>query len=227
MNVDVAKLTEKERAELLAQLQAEEKAKQEKIKREREQYKELVRTTVSDAMRKLMNMSSQLSQLKAEIFKSFSTILEMKAELYGIKDGQKSHDFSNEEGTITIGSRVIDGWDDTVEAGIAMVNKFIESLATDDKSAKLVNMIYRLLRKDAKGNLKGNRVLELQKLADEINDPVFTEGVNIIRNAYQPKRSAYFIEASYIDGIGKRTTIPLSITSVDFPEGDVPDVKLL
>lgn len=219
MSVDVKKLSPEERAKLFQELQQEQMAEEEQKKKEREHYKELRQKTVTESIKRLMNMSSELSRLKAEIFDNFSTLLNMKAELYGIKDGQQSHDFSNEEGqTVTIGSRIIDGWDDTVESGIAMVNKYIESLATDEKSAKLVNMIYRLLRKDAKGNLKGNRVLELQKLADEINDPTFTEGVEIISSAYQPQRSAYFIEASQKDDIGKRVGIPLSITSVSFPE---------
>ncbi len=219
MSVDVKELSPEERAKLFKDLQQEQMAEEEQKKQEREHYKELRQKTVTESIKRLMNMSSELSRLKAEIFDNFSTLLNMKAELYGIKDGQQSHDFSNEEGqTVTIGSRIIDGWDDTVESGIAMVNKYIESLATDEKSAKLVNMIYRLLRKDAKGNLKGNRVLELQKLAEEINDPTFTEGVEIISSAYQPQRSAYFIEASQKDDIGKRVGIPLSITSVPFPD---------
>jgi hypothetical protein len=228
MSVDVSKLTPDEKLKLFRELELEQKAVQEQKKKEREQYKELTQKTVSEAMKKLMNMSSELSKLKADIFNSFITILDMKAELYGVKEGQQSHDFTNEHGeTISIGSRIIDGWDDTVESGIAMVNKYIESLATDDKSAKLVNMIYRLLRKDSKGNLKGNRVLELQKLADEINDPTFTEGVTIIRSAYRPVRSAYFIEASYKDELGKRVNVPLSITSVPFPENDKPQSDVL
>jgi hypothetical protein len=218
MNVDIKNLSREERAILLEDLQREEKEQQEKIKQEREHYKELTHTTVKEAMKQLMDMSSGLSNLKASIFNSFATLLEMKAELYGIKDGQQSHDFTNKEGmTISIGCRIIEGWDDTVETGISIVNKYIESLATDDKSAKLVNMIYRLLKKDAKGNLKGNRVLELQKLADELDNPTFTEGVQIIRSAYRPQRSAHFIEGSYKNQAGKRVSVPLSITSVPFP----------
>jgi len=221
MNVDVTKLSPEEKAKLFQQLEDEKKAEKLKVKEERDRYKDLTQKTVSESMKKLMNLSSELSRVKLDIFNSFATILEMKAELYGIREGQQSHDFSNEEGeTISIGTRIIDGWDDTVESGIAMVNKYIESLATDDKSAKLVNMIYRLLRKDAKGNLKGNRVLELQKLAEEINDPVFHEGVDIIKSAYKPVRSAFFIEASVKDDLGKRKGVPLSITSVPFPEGE-------
>jgi hypothetical protein len=220
MEVDVKKLSAEDRAKLFEQLEAENKAENNRLKQERDNYKELVHKTVTDSAKKLMNLSSVISHAKADVFNDFSTILKMKQELYSIKPGQQSHDFTNKEGmTITIGSRVIDGWDDTVDSGIAIVSKYIESLATSPETAKLVHIIHQLLRKDAKGNLKANRVLELQKLADELDDPTFTEGVDIIRSAYQPVRSAFFIEASYKDNVGKRVGIPLSITSVPFPEG--------
>jgi hypothetical protein len=228
MSVDIKTLSAEDRAALLADLQKEQEAEQEQKKQERERYKELTNATVTESIKRLMNMSSELSQLKASIFNSFATLLQMKAELFGIKEGQQSHDFTNKDGmTISIGSRIIEGWDDTVESGISIVNKYLEGLATDDKSAKLVNMIYRLLKKDAKGNLKGNRVLELQKLADELDDTTFTEGVNIIRTAYRPFRSAFFIEAYCKDNMGKKQSVPLSITSVDFPEGVEVDTSLL
>ncbi|MRJ09468.1 hypothetical protein EDL99_11485, partial [Ornithobacterium rhinotracheale] len=79
--------------------------------------------------------------------------------------------------------------------------------------------VNQLLKKDAKGNLKASRVLELTKLAEDFNNDNFTDAVNIIRQAYKPQRSAFFVDASYTDAQGKKVNIPLSISSVDFPEG--------
>jgi len=123
------------------------------------------------------------------------------------------------------GARVIDNWDDTVNAGIEKVRDFIASLAKDDNSARLVNVINRLLKKDAKGNLKASRVLELTKLAQEFNSPAFTDAVGIIAQSYRPQRSAFYIEANTIDEQGKKCNIPLSLSSVDFPPGT--DIKHL
>ncbi|MFW6370971.1 MAG: DUF3164 family protein [Bacteroidota bacterium] len=220
MSLDVKKLSPEERAQLLQQLELEQKEESNRVKKEREEYKEMVHKVVTDVMKKLTNLSSVLSMAKAEVFNEFSTLVNMKSELYGIKPGQQSHDFTNKDGmTVTIGSRVIDGWDDTVDSGIGIVQSYIDSLATNEETAKLVHIIHQLLKKDAKGNLKANRVLELQKLADELDDETFTEGVDIIRAAYRPVRSAFFIEASVKDSVGKRIGIPLSITSVPFPDG--------
>jgi hypothetical protein len=218
--IDTSKLTAEERKQLLADLQAEETAKQQAQKAEREVYKETVGKTVAETIKEMENISSLLSRAKANVFNNFSALLEMKKELYGYKEGQQSHTFTNALGqSIEVGFRQIDGWDDTVEAGIAKVNDYIDSLATNEETAKLVKFIQRLLKKDQKGQLKSNRVLELQNLAEEINSQLFTDGVNIIREAYKPVRSAYFIEASYKDETGKKQAVPLSITNVGFPEG--------
>lgn len=209
-----------ERKDLLKQLQAEEQKAQDASKKEREVYKETVSRTVTETVKQMQNVSSLLSKAKAAVFNDFSALLEMKKELYGYKEGQQSHSFTNDEGqTIEVGCRIIDAWDDTVEAGVAKVNMYIDSLATDEPTAKMVKAIQNLLKKDAKGNLKANRVLELKNLAQQFDNPGFTDGVEIIAAAYKPVRSAFFVEARYKDKMGKNASVPLSITSVDFPEG--------
>ena len=114
---------------------------------------------------------------------------------------------------------MVDGWDDTVNAGVDKIKQFLESLAQDENSAKLVTAINKLLKKDANGNLKSSRVLELRQLADEWKDEQFVDAVNIIQSAYRPVRSAFFIEAWYTNAQGKKIYYPLSISAVDFPEG--------
>ena len=161
-----------------------------------------------------------MQKAKLETFKGVTDLLELKEKAYNIKDDQRSHTFTTENGdSLTLGYRVNDGWDDTVGTGIAKVGKFIDSLARDEESAKLVKTINQLLKKDNKGNLKSNRVIELQKLTEEFNDPEFTDGVDIIMKAYTPVKTCFFIEASTKDKQGKDVSIPLSISSVDFPEG--------
>jgi len=227
-SIDLDQLTPDQEAALLQKLQAKQAAEAANIKAEREVYKETVGKTVAGTIKEMETISSMLSQAKANVFNNFSALLELKKELYGYKEGQQSHSFTNALGqTIEVGFRQIDGWDDTVDAGVAKVNEYIESLATSEETAKLVKFIQRLLKKDQKGNLKSSRVLELRNLADEVNNPLFTDGVQIIQEAYKPVRSAYFIEASYKDDTGKKSSVPLSITTVDFPEGFEVNTKAL
>jgi hypothetical protein len=182
-------------------------------------YKELVEQTVPKAIFKLCTASEVLSNAKTEAFQFFEDILKLKADVYGIKEKQQSHTFSCDNGEIQIGYRINDGWDDTVNTGIAKVEQFITSLAKDTETAALVEIVFNLLKKDAKGNLKGSRVLELQKLTSKFNNEEFTDGVDIISKAFKPVRSVWFVEANLIDENKVKTPIPLSMSAVDFSKG--------
>lgn len=210
--IDLSKLSAKELKEELARRELQKD-------QDREAYKELVRTVMGKAVTELCFASQTLTKAKTKIFQIFEDALKLKASVYGIKEKQMSHTFSTDNAEITIGYRINDAWDDTVNTGIAKVENFINSLATDEKTAALVNMVFNLLKKDAKGNLKGSRVLELQKLTKDFNNEEFTDGVNIISEAYKPVRSVWFIEASMINADGSKTSIPLALSSVEFEAG--------
>jgi hypothetical protein len=208
-------LTQFTAAELKAALAKQESKKDE----DRLAYKELVEQTVPKAIFKLCAASEILSNAKTEAFQFFEDILKLKADVYGIKEKQQSHTFSCDGGEIQIGYRINDGWDDTVNTGIAKVEQFITSLAKDTETAALVEIVFNLLKKDAKGNLKGSRVLELQKLTSKFNNEEFTDGVDIISKAFKPVRSVWFVEANLIDENKVKTPIPLSMSAVDFSKG--------
>lgn len=213
MSIDLSQLSAQE-------LQAELQKRQDAQVENRKAYKDLVNKNLFGITEQLKMLSDEISKTKLFVFQSLKTFLDLKNEVYDVKGDQQSHTFSDEDGnTIIYGFRTIDNWDDTVNAGIEKVRDFIGSLAKDENSARLVSAINRLLRKDAKGNLKASRVLELTKLAEEFNSPEFTDAVQIIAQAYKPQKSAFFVDASYTDAQGKKVNIPLNISAVDFPEG--------
>lgn len=211
-NLNLLDLSNYSPEQLRAALAKAESRKEE----DRTAYKEIVEQTVPKAVSLLLQASDLLSIAKTEAFKYFENVLKLKADVYGVKEKQMTHTFSYEKGEITIGYRINDAWDDTVNAGIAKVEKFISSLAKDKETAALVRMVFNLLKKDAKGNLKSNRVLELQKLTKDFNSEEFTDGVDIISKAYKPKKSVWFCEAAVINDDGTKTAVPLSLSAVDF-----------
>ena len=105
------------------------------------------------------------------MLENFRSIIDLKGELFKtkVKDGQRSHTFTNSEGNkrIILGYHVSDDYRDTVENGIDMVKDYIAGLANDEKTQALVNMVFRLLARDAKGTLKASRIVQLRKIADE------------------------------------------------------------
>ncbi len=210
---DLSKLSAKD-------LKAELKRREQETKENRKAYKELVNESLPQIIDRIKGISEDLQIAKLYLFESLKTLLDTKCEVYEAQDENQSHTFSDENGNaITYGFRVTDNWDDTVTAGISKVSKYLETLAKDDDSAKLVHGINRLLKKDAKGNLKANRVIELENWAEEIADAELIDAVSIIRDAYKPQRSIFFIEASQTDAQGKKQSIPLNISAVDFPDG--------
>ena len=210
-------MTAEERQEFEAyKLAKEKKAAEAKRKSDREAYTALVDETIAAVMPELTNISEAIAQKKTAAAEAFRGALEMKAELFGVKDDQQSHTFTNSEGTmrITIGHYMLDNYRDTVNEGIAMVKMYIESQARDDASRALVKAILRLLSRDEAGNLKASRVLQLQKMAEETGDERFIEGVRIIQESYQPTPSKDYIRAAVRDESGAWVPIPLSMTDV-------------
>lgn len=195
-------MTDKERAEFEA-FKAE-KARQEAAergKRMREDYTKMVDEEIALAIPELISLSEGIGAAKKTVMDNFKTILDMKAEIFRSQKNKEmdfdSHQFTASDGSarIVLGRYMNDGYLDTAEEGIGMIREYLQSLATDDKSASLVGMVLKLLSKDAKGNLKAQRVIQLRKLAEKSGDERFIEGVKVIEEAYNPTESKTYIRA--------------------------------
>ena len=211
-----------------------EKEAAEARKAARVTYQQMVDEELAAAVPELRALSEQIKTVKDATFGNFAAVLDIKAEVVGFKEGgQFSHTFTNTDSTqrLTLGVNTVDGWTDMAETGIAMVRRYLESLATDDKTQSLVTAVLRLLSKDRQGNLNASKVLQLQKMAEDSKDEQFIEAVKIIRESYQPTATRRYIRAQYRDestGNAWRN-IPLSITDVDLlPENETapePDAE--
>jgi len=179
-------------------------------------YNKMANSEVDNTVPALKMLSAELSRVKGSIFGNFKALLEMKKDVVKLtKDGQRSHTFMSTDGRtrITLGYYVIDNYKDTANDGIAMIKEYISGLAKDAETQSLVDMVLRLLSKDQKGNLKASRVLQLNAMKDRISDERFSEGVEIIMNAYDPIESKKFIRVEERDNTESEwRTVPLSIT---------------
>lgn len=186
-----------------------------RAKEEREAYRSLAATTVDEFFPRLESTSNTLSKMKRLLYDSFSQVVETKREVMGAEtQGQRSHSFLSTDGTkrIIIGYYQRDGWDETVEDGIAKVRDYISSLAGDEETRKLVDIILDLLSRDGKGNLRADKVLQLDKYAESIKDARFSEGVAIIKEAYRPVRTKDFVRAQVKNAMGGWDDLPLGMT---------------
>ena len=210
-------MTEEEKAEFEAfQQEKARKAAEEKAKADREMYRQMVDEEIENSIPVLLGISEEIKESKQKVLDNFKAILAMKSDLFKTKmrNDQRSHTFTNSAGDkrITLGVYVTDGYRDTVEDGIAIVKEYIASLANDEKTQALVNMVFRLLSRDAKGTLKASRIVQLRKVAEDTGDARFMEGVRIIEESYQPEVSKQFIRAEMKDRNGMWRPIPLGMT---------------
>ncbi len=214
--MDISKMTKDERAKLLNELTEQERAEKAQVEKEREAYKQLVDKTVEASVKKLQVLSAEMTRLKQEVFEEFGAVINMKNDLFRTKTDRKSDTFTTTDTRlrITLGSRINEGWDDTVESGIDIVKEYLSKLAKDDNSAALVDTVMSLLAKNNKGALKANKVLELKKLATKSGDARFLEGITIIENAYRPVPSCQFIQVEIRGDKEGYETLPLSLSAM-------------
>lgn len=225
VKVDINQLTLEQREELIKQARELDREKKQAIKAERETYKSIVDDTVQQSFKQLVGLSKHILNVKKLVFDNFESVVEMKQDIFGVKENQQSHSFTVQDGSITIkmGYRITEGFDDTLSVGISKVKTYLETLAKDQQSAALVETIMDLLRKDTKGNLKASRVLELSKLANRVDNEEFSDGIRIIQESYHPVKSCNFIDVRFKDKNGKEHALPLSISA--FGLEDEPEEK--
>ena len=215
--MDITKMTAAQRAELKAQLEAEERAEKQKREESIAAYKSSVDEFCRNKFSRLQALSEEMRRLKEEVFGDAETLIALKDELFRTKSDRHSNQFTTSDGKITValGYRTNDGWDDTVKVGVDKVKTFIKSLAKDEDSAALTEMVMNLLAKDRKGNLKASRVLQLSEIAHKSGCAQLSEATDIIQNAYRPVDTCQFISVSYKDDKGVKQTLPLSLAAME------------
>ena len=165
----------------------------------RMQLQQLVDEEMGDAVSALMGCSDTLKTAKSKIFADFDTIMKLRREI-NEDDNPDSNEqfgftFTSSDGLqrLRIGYNMNDNYLMQVEDGIKKVREYLQSLAKDEASGRLVDAVMSLLSRDQKGNLKASRVLKLSKMAEDSGNETFKEGMAIIRDAYRPTPGKTYI----------------------------------
>lgn len=209
-------LSKEQRAQLVAEVQEQEKQEKEAQRQKVEDYKELVSETVLESVAELQKVSEGLSAHTKRIYDNFAVLFDLKQELFPKTAKNNSHTFSSRDGKsrIKLGYRMLDNYDDTVNEGVAIVKDYIGSLVNDGNTntQQLVDAVLKLLAKDSNGNLKPSRVMQLRKIAIDSGNKEFINGVEIIENAYKPERSKQFIKVEIKGEHNQWVNVPLGMT---------------
>ena len=196
----MVEMTPEEKAQFEAfQKEKRRKAEQEAKREQRKQLQEMVDEEMGRAVASLMECSDHLKAVKGRIFADFDTLMKMRREINDEQnpegDEQYSFSFTSGDGLqrLKIGYNMNDNYLMQVEDGIKKVREYLQSLAKDEQSGRLVDAVMKLLSRDQKGNLKASRVLQLSKMAEESGSDAFKEGMAIIREAYRPTPGKTYI----------------------------------
>lgn len=219
--IKIDELTEQQRNDLLAQLKKEEQAKAAKKRQDRKDYEDLKDMSVRESFELLRGASMGLLEVKKAVFDHLDDVLKLKQQIFGLTDmqmlKQESHTFTSTDGQVSviIGSNTVDRWDESVDVGIMRVKEFLKTLAVDEKTGTLVDMITDLLKPNKEGVLKSSRVLDLSKKATELGDKELIEAVELIREAYRPSKTSTYIKVKYRDPKSKSDVfLPLSMSAL-------------
>lgn len=195
-----------------------QKEREQARKENREAYRTMVDEVLAAVVPTLQQVSEGLKMSKRRVFEQFSELIALKSDVLGLtSEGQRSHTFTNSDGTkrIILGYHTADGYLDTVDDGIQMVKNYLEGLVENQNSKALVSMVLKLLAKDAQGNIKASRVMQLKRVAEESKSEEFLEGVRVIEESYLPSLSKRYIRCEVKDSMTNAwVNVPLGMTDV-------------
>ncbi|SUJ26384.1 Protein of uncharacterised function (DUF3164) [Sphingobacterium spiritivorum] len=216
--MNIENLTPEQKQALRQLLIEEDKATQQKRENDIMALKTMIDEMVTAKVPDLVSFGQKQTDIVNATFKDFEAIIQLKNELYGVKDGQASHTFTSRDGngSICVGFNEIIAFDGTEGAGVKKIKEVIASLSSNDENREvLADLLNTFMKADKRGNLNPTRVAELVSKKETVRNPLFSEGVDIIVNAQFKTRSSMYVRGwQRIQGEnGKEVKLTFSITA--------------
>lgn len=195
----------------------EEREKAQQRKADRDAYRQISEEAVDESFVDIKALYEQMQATKRKVMGRFQSILKMRNEAFDTDSKQGQYSFINKDCTqrIILGRYKKYMHDTTAESGIEMVKAYLETLGTDPESQKLVRIILDLLSENAQGELEPDKILQLDRYAEEFGSDQFSEGVRIIKESLIFDWTKYFFRAEEKDAEGAWKSIPLSMINVN------------
>ena len=211
-------ITESEWRELQSLKKVEEERKKaQKRKEDRETYRRMSQEAVAETFVEIKRLSELMQATKKMVMERFLAILKLRDEAFDTDPKQSQYSFVDEGVTqrIILGRYKKYMHDTTAEAGIEMVKGYLEKLGTDSETQKLVRIILDLLSENAQGELEPDKILQLDRYAEEFGSEEFAEGVKIIKESRVFDWTKYFFRAEEKTEGGAWKSVPLSMININ------------
>lgn len=216
--LNVASMSAKERKALLEQLAAQEQFDKQKRSSDIETLKTMQDQFCASWLTKLFSFSEEQSRLVDLVFQDTAPLISLKSELYDVEENQGSHTFTARDGSgsIKVGYNMVIGFDGTSDIGVQKIQTYLSSLSQDDiNRTKIEKILNVLMQRNKKGELNPTRVMDLSNLKSEIDDDLFSEGVDIVVSAQFKTRTSSYVEGwiRKVDENGKEIKVQFRITA--------------
>lgn len=216
--INLNDLTPEQRAGLLAELSQEKKQADLKRTEDVKTFKDMIDGMLEETAPACMNFGKMQTEMVDKVFSRCATIIELKKDLYNFDEKQASHTFTSRTGnaSITIGYNEIPSFDSTVDVGVQKIHKFLASLSKDDENrAKIEKVLSTLTKKNKKGELNPTKVIALSELKSDMDDELFSEGVDIVVASQFKTRTSMYVRGWYrtIGEDNKEVKVNFSITA--------------
>lgn len=185
--VDLKKMSDEDRKDLMAQLQKDEKAKRVALQKKRKAYEKSRERRIQKAIKGVMKLETQMTAFKDVI----STMMEEQhAELdeFGKIPTKSKGGFSiiSNDGNFKITrSRDTDPkWDETAHKGVELVKEFLVEEGAESSKPGLFKVFMDMISKNAAGELEYAKVMQFIKHESEFDNPKWVEGLRLIKEGY-------------------------------------------
>lgn len=164
----------------------------------------------TDLNTKLKEFKDEITQLSQDAYNAFMEAKNITKETKG------NFTFYNFNRTIKVEVSVserIEFDDLTIEAAKARFDEFLNSNITS-KNEFAKQMIIDAFETQRAGKLDVKRILQLTRYKDKINDPLFSEAVELINSAIRRPESKTYFRVWLKDTSGKYQNIDLNFSSI-------------
>lgn len=210
---DINKLSAEEKKEFFKQLKKEAQLEKERKQGDIATLKELSATFLDEHIDYLVERQGELENMVDAIFNKFGTILNLKAEIYGLdRLEQDSHTISNADGSasIVIGQNVNIIFDGSESAGVQKIMNYLTGIAGDENNEemkKLSETVKLLLKPSLKTRmLNPAKIIQLNAMRLTYNSPEFDEGMDIIQAAQIRQKGSSYVSGFKLVKVGENQT---------------------
>ncbi len=215
--VDLSKLTDEERAQLMKQLAEEQKKERKAQNKKRQEYERKREQRIQKVVKGVVKIEKLMSDFKDELAKMMD---EQHNELdeFGLVPTKSKGGFSiiSNDGNFKITrSRDTDPkWDETAHKGVELVQQFLMEEGAESAKPGIFNLLMGLISKNEAGELEYSKVMQFIKYESEFDAPKWKEGLRLIKEGYSIHFKKFAYQFYKKDAEGKFKAISINFSNL-------------